>query len=261
MEPQSNHATRRIGPRDLPECVEGRRLLGCRRGSCTLEVRLNQQAFSFQAFGYPVSVGWGGVLLMALYGFMEAGRQVNATGLVIAALGALVVGVSVLVHELGHAVVANRFGMHSPRIRLHGMGGECAYGGRPTARQRLWIALAGPGAGFLLGVASLATLYGLGAVGFDLPPLVHRAVSMMVWVNVVWSILNLLPMQPLDGSTALLSGMRLKLPTRRAAEIGRWVSLVTAGVVGLLSLWAGLNILFLIAALSFYQTWTGARII
>ena len=51
------------------------------------------------------------------------------------------------------------------------------------------------------------------------------------------------------------------LPSQRAREIGRWVSLVTAGIVGLLSLAWGQNLLFLIAALSFYQTWTGARVI
>jgi len=219
------------------------------------------EAFSFRAFGYPVSVGWTGILLMALYGFMQAGSQVNAYGLVVAVLGALVVGLSVLVHELGHAVVADRFGMRSPRIRLHGMGGECAYGGHPSSKQRLWIALAGPGAGFLLAIASIAALYGLGRAGVRLPPILNQAVIMMVWINVVWSVLNLLPMQPLDGSTALMAGMRLRLPSRRAREIGRWVSLVTAGIVGLLSLAWGQNLLFLIAVLSFYQTWTGARVI
>jgi len=219
------------------------------------------QAFSFRAFGYPVSVGWGGILLMAIFGFMEAGRQVNAYGLMVAVLGALVVGVSVLVHELGHAVVADRFGMRQPRIRLHGMGGECAYGGYPSARQRLWIALSGPAAGLLLGIAALGSAYGVAQAGVSLPPLIGRTLSMLIWVNIVWSILNLLPMQPLDGSTALLSGMKLKLPARRAMEIGRWVSLVTAGIVGIGSLALGHNILFLIAALSFYQTWTGSRVI
>ncbi len=219
------------------------------------------EAFSFRAFGYPVSVGWGGILLMALFGFLEAGRQVNATGLVIAALGALVVGVSILVHELGHAISADRFGMRTQGIRIHGMGGTCAYSGYPSAGQRLWIALAGPGAGLMLGMVAFGVVYGSAAAGFSPPPLVVRALSMMVWVNIAWSILNLLPMQPLDGSTALLSGLKLKLPSRRASEIGRWVSLATAGIVAVLALTSGQNILFIIAAMSFYQTYTGQRIL
>jgi len=85
--------------------------------------------------------------------------------------------------------------------------------------------------------------------------------GMLEWVNIVWSILNLLPMQPLDGSTALLSGLKLRLPARRAAEIGRWVSLVTGGLVCLAALALHMNILLIIAGLSMYQTWTGQRII
>ncbi len=219
------------------------------------------EAFSFRALGYPVSVGWGGVLLMALFGFLEAGRQVNAYGLMVAVLGGLVVGVSILVHELGHAVSADRFGMRTQAIQIHGMGGVCAYSGRPSARQRLWISLAGPGAGLALGLFAIGVRYGIDAAHIPVPSLVWRALGMMVWVNVVWSILNLLPMQPLDGSTALLSGLKLRLSARRAAEIGRWVSLVTAGLVGLAALAMHMNILFIIAAMSLYQAWTGRRIL
>lgn len=219
------------------------------------------EAFSFRALGYPIYVGWGGVLLMALYGFLEAGRQVNAYGLMVAVLGALVVGISILVHELGHAVSADRFGMRTQAIRIHGMGGVCAYAGRPSARQRLWISLAGPGAGLALGLFAIGLQYGLSQAQVPVPSLVWRALSMLVWVNIVWSILNLLPMQPLDGSTALLSGLKLRLSARRAAEIGRWVSLVTAGIVALAALTMGMNILFIIAAMSLYQAWTGRRII
>jgi Zn-dependent protease len=219
------------------------------------------EAFSFRALGYPVSVGWGGVLLMALFGFLEAGRQVNAFGLMVAVLGAGVVGVSILVHELGHAVSADRFGMRTRGIQIHGMGGVCAYAGRPSAGQRLWISLAGPGAGLALGLLAIGTRYGLEVAQLPVPPLIGRALGMLVWVNIVWSVLNLLPMQPLDGSTALLSGLKLRLSARRAAEIGRWVSLVTAGVVGVGALALHMNILFIIAALSMYQTWTGQRII
>jgi membrane-associated protease RseP (regulator of RpoE activity) len=219
------------------------------------------EAFSFRALGYPVSVGWGGIVIVALWGFMSAGNQVNAYGLVMAILTALVVGVSILGHELGHAVVADRFGMRSPRIQLHGLGGHCAYGGYPTAGQRVWIALAGPGAGFLLGGLALAGSFAIGKAGMAPPPLVLHAVGMMVWVNIVWSVFNLLPMQPLDGSTALLAGLRTRIPARRASEIARWVSLATAGIVGLLALSWGQNFVFILAAISFYQTWTGARLL
>jgi hypothetical protein len=59
----------------------------------------------------------------------------------------------------------------------------------------------------------------------------------------------------------MLSALRLKMQSRRATQIARWVSLITAGVVGIASLSLGMRIIFLFAALSFYQTWTGRRII
>jgi len=219
------------------------------------------QAFSFRALGYPVSVGWGAVIIMGIYGFMSTGDQVNATGLVTAIFAALVFGLSILVHELGHALVAKRLGMRVVGIRMHGLGGNCDYQGNPTPGRRLLIALAGPGAGLLLGAAAIGlNTFVLGAVP-GLPWMVYTLVGLLIWVNIFWSLFNLLPMMPLDGGTAMLSALRLKLKSRRAMEVARWVSLVTAGVVGIASLSMGMRIIFLFAALSFYQTWTGRRVI
>ena len=56
---------------------------------------------------------------------------------------------SILVHELGHGLIAKSFGFH-PQIALIGMGGLCASGGEETFRQRLSILFGGPGAQLLL---------------------------------------------------------------------------------------------------------------
>ena len=218
------------------------------------------QAFSFRALGYPVSVGWGSVIVMGLYGFMSS-REVSPMGLLEAVLGALIFGVSILVHELGHAVVANRLGMRVVGIRMHGLGGNCDYRGQPTAGRRLLIALAGPGAGLALGALAIGLQFVVLPATPGLPSLVHTLVFLLLWVNLFWSLFNLLPMMPLDGGTAMLSALRLKMKSRRAMEIARWVSLITAGVVGIAALSAGMRIIFLFAALSFYQTYTGRRII
>ena len=59
--------------------------------------------------------------------------------------------VSILVHELGHALVAKAYGW-PPRITLYGMGGLAAYepGSQQTWKSRAIIAVSGPGAGFVL---------------------------------------------------------------------------------------------------------------
>lgn len=219
------------------------------------------QAFSFRALGYPVSVGWGSVIIMGLYGFMSAGDQVNAMGLVTAILGGVVFGASILVHELGHAVAANRLGLSVQGIRLHGLGGHCDYNGHTTNGRRLLIALAGPAAGLALGALAIAAQQTVLAAVPGIPPLIYRLVGLLIWVNLFWSLFNLLPMIPLDGGSAMQNALRLRLKARRAAEAAKWVSLVTAGIVGIAALSMGMRIIFLFAAMSFYTAWTGKRII
>jgi len=68
----------------------------------------------------------------------------------------VVVFISVLLHEIGHALVARRFGL-SPHITLHSMGGLTSWSEvtEIAPLKHLAISLAGPAAGFLLGGALL----------------------------------------------------------------------------------------------------------
>lgn len=118
-----------------------------------------------------------------------------------------VVFASVLVHELGHALAFRRFG-HGASISLHGLGGTATSTGgrRLTHRQDLWVSLAGPGAGFLLGglvlVLQLATPVGQagGLAGY--------AVRALLWANFGYGLFNLLPVHPLDGGHAMAALIR-----------------------------------------------------
>ena len=132
--------------------------------------------------------------------------------------------VSILVHELGHAFTIRYFGW-SPHVVLYGFGGLAIYNPTLSAFQRgrragnlgtirMLISLAGPGAGFLLAALLLG---GLAAAGFDarfdlfgreivvrrgaaLPNFqVTILVHQVLWVNIYWGLMNLLPVYPLDG--------------------------------------------------------------
>lgn len=104
--------------------------------------------------------------------------------------------VSILVHELGHAFLQRFFG-GSPEIVLYAFGGYAsAVGVRETWWRNVLISLAGPGAGFGLWLAILGLLQAFG------PPHNRMAdvfVGSMLWINLVWSLLNLAPIWPLDG--------------------------------------------------------------
>lgn len=115
----------------------------------------------------------------------------------------VVVLVSVLVHELGHAIALKAFGQRSS-IVLHGFGGVTLSQRRLGRTQSILVSLAGPVAAMALlgGPAYLLRESGYGQDlwfgyegGFGLWPVVVFA----VYVNIWWSIANLLPIRPLDG--------------------------------------------------------------
>lgn len=130
-----------------------------------------------------------------------------------------VVLVSVLVHELGHALTGLALGVRS-RIRLHVFGGLTL----PERALPRWhdvlMSLAGPGAGFALG--GLIWLTGRAFGVWSLGPLGLTAYHLAIQVNIGWGLLNLLPVLPLDGGHVLLGVLG---PRRH-----RWVLGIGGGV-------------------------------
>ena len=138
--------------------------------------------------------------------------------------------VSILVHEFGHAVWQRRYGGH-PRITLYGMGGLAACDDCDRSSQaQIEISLAGPFAGFLLAALIFVFLKVTGTVigvqiGNEIPfeelgvesvralPLLglllywepfssdaaNHLLSGFLQINIIWGLVNLLPVYPLDG--------------------------------------------------------------
>jgi Zn-dependent protease len=152
----------------------------------------------------------------------------------------VVVFVSILVHELGHALAFRAAG-YSARIELHGMGGLTHGDGRagaPSSARSVAISLAGPAAGFLLGGA--VWLVGRLAPALAASPTAALVLGDALWINVGWGIANLLPILPLDGGQALRAVLDARMRGRgRAARATYLVSTVTAVAAGGYALWAG----------------------
>jgi Zn-dependent protease len=168
-----------------------------------------------------------------------------------------VVFVSILVHEFGHALMQRRYGGH-PCITLYGLGGlaSCNDCDRSPSRQIL-ILLAGPFAGFLLAGVIVGALMASGHFGgfmLDWVPvrwqLFDRAYAVengrpglldsIIWdllvVNIMWGLINLLPVYPLDGGQISRELFTLRNPR--------------AGIIYSLQLSAGVAVLFALYALS-----------
>lgn len=170
----------------------------------------------------------------------------------------LVVFVSILVHELGHAFAFRRYGMDS-QIVLHFAGGltipESTPWGTgwanvaPSPNQQIAISLAGPFAGFVFAAlviggvlfsgGSVFTTNLFGFLPLPLTPvlpfggtLLSMFVSMLLWVNIFWGLINLLPVFPLDGGQ-VTRNILIQYDPMGGARKSLWVSVVTGGLVAL----------------------------
>jgi membrane-associated protease RseP (regulator of RpoE activity) len=178
----------------------------------------------WRMFGIPVRVHpifWLSALFLG--GWQQTPQQ--------AVLWIVVVFISVLVHEMGHALTARAFGWW-PSILLFGFGGVCTYQayGRTTGR-RILVCLAGPAAGFLLAAAVLSFVLLRGGM----PPLkwMEWILTDLIVVNIFWSVMNLFPVYPLDGGQVT----RLLFPwisPRYGLKAAVYLSIVFAIVVAIL---------------------------
>ncbi len=131
--------------------------------------------------------------------------------------------VSIIVHELGHALAAEALGWPA-EIVLY-FGGGLTFSQRHSRRtpwREMAVALAGPFAGF--GLFGLVLLVGwlLDSNGWLLNGYRYAVVAFLVWINLYWGLVNLLPVLPLDGGNvcrSLLELWRVRDPQRLACQI------------------------------------------
>jgi Zn-dependent protease len=144
-----------------------------------------------------------------------------------------VVALSVLLHELGHALMGKAFGL-LPAIDLHGMGGTTSWpqGKDVSYGKRILISLAGPAVGIAIGTSLFVALI---VGGKPENPLALLALEDLVWVNGFWAILNLIPMLPLDGGNVMAHTLNA-LMRGKGDRTARIVSLVVAIAVGAFAL-------------------------
>ena len=189
----------------------------------------------FSVFGIRVRVHFTFLLLLVWMAVLAPNLESSA-GL----LGLVVVGLlaSVIVHELGHALTARRYGIETREIVLTPIGGVARLDGYPQGSAEMAIAAAGP----LLNLG-LATVLFFGLVVAGLPPWGAGAVvdlpSALQWLlfgNLCLFALNLLPAFPLDGGRILRSALSFFLGQERATKIATRLGMVLAALLGLAAL-------------------------
>ena len=192
-------------------------------------------ALQFRLFGFPLAIAWS-TLLFAVVPLVQLAigtRDALTPALIPVWLGVVVL--SILVHELGHAFAARRYALEPVSVTVHGIGGYCEHRGGGSHAQKLVVALAGPAAGVGLGL--LAYLVGQAVDVRTVEPtgMLEYFRWGLVYVAVLWSGLNLLPVRPLDGGAALTAILHMTTPAT-AMPIAWAVGFVTAAVGAIVAL-------------------------
>jgi Zn-dependent protease len=218
----------------------------------TREIAVEDSIRLGRVAGVPIGLNWSWVVVFGLLVwslaqsvFPSANPGLStATYAVMSIVAALAFFASLLLHELGHAVVARREGVELDGITLWLFGGVARIRGLlPSPRAELQMALAGPA------VTAAIVLLCVGLAHFTrLPPAVDGVSAWLGYINLVLLGFNLLPALPLDGGRVLRSALwkaraDFGWATVVAAAIGRviGIALIAAGFasIGFIGLFGG----------------------
>jgi Zn-dependent protease len=244
---------------------------------------------NFQLFGFPVRIHPLFWLMAFLISYGSGGPREPfeiATCIV-------VIFVSILIHELGHAVMFRRYG-EAAHIVLYMMGGLAvpgddaphsswsSYGTSNYSRrsntpsERIQISFAGPAAGFIFAALVIAGVFAAGgAVRPQFGPYympdwtvemggvlegnqnMYVLIRYLLWINIWWGVMNLLPVFPLDGGQIAMQVLMVNDPWG-GTERALWLSIIVGVAVAVIGGWASQSLfvalMFLSLAASNYFT-------
>lgn len=184
----------------------------------------------FSLFRIPVRVEMSFWIILGLLGALS--NQHNPDQMFVrAGLFLFAAFISVLVHELGHALMIRKFKLPT-QIVLASFGGYATYPAGVLSRvQSILVSLAGP---FLQALAGVL-VWALFKFYVELPPnKMEYLVHIFIVVSLFWAAFNCLPVIPMDGGRVVEAALG-----PRRIKVTLLISMITAGVVGVLALTSG----------------------
>jgi Zn-dependent protease/CBS domain-containing protein len=204
-------------------------------------------------FGVEIRIHFTFVFLLGFIWMAESSMKSNSTPGRVLGLVGIIFG-AVVLHELGHALLAIREGIRAKAIILLPIGGimlredppiPAGATGKDTWKRDIRVALAGPLVNILIALAAGAiVLMRFPDAHLWTKPLVHsnHLLRSLVWTNLYLGLFNLLPAYPMDGGHVLRAlfsrNMDMVSATRRAVSIAHALAMLVI-VLGMLLLFQG----------------------
>lgn len=218
-----------------------------------------------RVLGMPVRMPWSGILGVVIIAWLWLPTFDRAgAGVVPAAIFAILLYGTILLHELAHGLTAKWTGNRVHGITLWILGGYTVYErGRLTAGKEALVAASGPAV--TLALAAAFTVLG-NAVADSAPPQVVLVLDALAWTNALLGFVNLLPGLPLDGGGVVHAAVwgltrNERTGTVTAAWAGRVIAIVAVFVPLVLALIPGSPIdvmTAVVAAVFGVFVWSGA---
>lgn len=185
------------------------------------------RGITVRVFKTPVTIHWTFLVLLAVFTF--ATPRPFPYGLTFG----LVVLVSVLIHEAGHAIAFGAYGRRS-RIVINGLAGLTITRADPPLRDgpAIITSLAGPFAGMVVGLLALwGHRTGMGSNN----ELTRVVITDAIFVNLGWGMLNLIPMLPLDGGQ-VMQRLSNRVAPQRESTLPYVISIGVAALIAMSAL-------------------------
>jgi Zn-dependent protease/predicted transcriptional regulator len=202
------------------------------------------------------------ILVWAAY-YWGFGTDAGARGALFGIVATLLLFVCVTLHELGHAITAQHYGVKVEDITLLPIGGVARIEVPENPRQELWIALAGPAVNVVIAAVLIALGAVLEATSLAMPADLGDTMRSAEWsgllayltlANIGLVVFNAIPAFPLDGGRVLRALLALRTDYRRATRIAVSIGQGLALLFGLTGFATGDFFLIVIAIF----VWFGA---